>query len=322
MQRIRREQAYEYEMVAKEPKLVVKLGERFLCETEDALNGMITREDQLPTPQTLGPRFERFEMNPLCGPIFVEGVKAGDTLVVRIHDIVVADQGVSCIFAGVGPLADSAQYPECRGPFTKIIKHLPGPSGTTSDGTGVLNERIRWNLNPHVGCIGTAPIRPIAAGADSVFGQGQHGGNMDVRDIRKGNAVLLPAYHDGAYLYLGDIHASEGDSEFYGVADESRAEVTVSCDVVRNKTIPGPRIETPTSIIQLHSYRPLDDAIMQASRWLMDWMVQDYGVSPRDAYMHMDLNPDLRIHVSQMVKLGRINYTVGVEIPKKYLESA
>jgi len=319
MQRILRKDAYEYEMVVKPPKLEVKLGEKFLCETEDALNGMITREDQLPTPEVLGPRFERFEMNPLCGPIYVHGAKPGDTLVVRIHDIVVADQGVSCIFPGVGPLADSAQYPDCRGPFTKIVKHLPGPSGTTSDGRGVLNEKITWDLNPHVGCIGTAPLRPIAAGADSVFGQGQHGGNMDVRDVRKGNAIMLPVLHEGAYLYIGDIHASEGDSEFYGVADESRAEVTVSCDVVRNKVIPAPRIETPTSIIQLHSFRPLDDAIMQASRWLIDWMVQDFGMSPRDAYMHLDLNPEFRIHVYQMIKLGRINYTVGVELPKKYL---
>jgi len=78
-------------------------------------------------------------------------------------------------------------------------------------------------------CIGTAPIRPIAAGADSVFGQGRHGGNMDVRDVRKENGLMLPVFHEGAYLYLGDVHASEGDSEFYGVADESRAEVTVSC---------------------------------------------------------------------------------------------
>jgi hypothetical protein len=51
-------------------------------------------------------------------------------------------------------------------------------------------------------------------------------------------------------------------------------------------------------------------------------MVQDYGINPREAYMHMDLNPDLRIHVYQMVKMGRINYTVGVEIPKRYLGDA
>ena len=131
---------------------------------------------------------------------------------------------------------------------------------------------------------------------------------------------MLPVFHEGAYLYIGDMHASQGDSEFYGIADESRGEVTLSCEVVPTKMIPAPRIETPTSIIQLHSFRPLDDAIMQAFRWLIDWMVQDYGISPREAYMHMDLNPDLRIHVYQMIKLRRINYTVGVEIPKKYLE--
>jgi len=51
MQRILRENAYEYEMVAKEPKLKVRLGEKFLCETEDALNGMITREE---IEETLG----------------------------------------------------------------------------------------------------------------------------------------------------------------------------------------------------------------------------------------------------------------------------
>ena len=323
MQRIKREDAYEYEMVVKEPKLRVEPEERFVCETEDALNGMIRDENQLPTTEILGPKFARFELNPLAGPIYVEGAKAGDHLAVTIHDIVVEDQGVSCIVPGVGPLADSAKYPECHGPFTKIIKHLPGPSGTTSDGKGVFSDKITWDLNPHMGTIGTAPLRPIAEGADSVFGQGQHGGNMDVRDIKKGNKVVLPVFHDGAYLYIGDMHGSQGDSEYYGIADESRGEVTISCEIVSGKKpIPAPRIETPNSIIQLHSFRPLDDAVMQAMLWLIDMMVDDYGVSPRDAYMHMNLNPDFRIHVYQMIKLRRINYTVGAEIPKKYLVSS
>lgn len=319
MQRITRENAYEYELVVQPPKIKVKAGEKFVVETEDALNGMIRSEDQLPTPEVLGPRFARFELNPLAGPIYLEGAEPGDLVVVTIHDIVVADQGVSCVIPGVGPLADSAQYPECHGPVTKIIKHLPGPSGTTSDGKGVFNERITWDLNPHIGTIGTTPLRPVAEGADSVFGQGQHGGNMDVRDVKKGNKIMLPVFHEGAYIYCGDVHGSQGDSEFYGIADESRAELTISCDIVPDKIIPAPRIETPTSIIQLHSFRPLDDAVQQAFRWLIDWMVEDYGISPLEAYQHMDLNPDVRIHIYQMIKLRRINYTVGVEIPKKYL---
>lgn len=319
MKRIRREDSMEYDMVVKDPKLRVKPGEQFVVETEDALNGMIRREDQLPIPEVLGPKLRRFELNPLGGPVYMEGARPGDLLVVAIHDIVVADQGVSCIVPGVGPLADSAKYPECRGPFTRIIRHLPGPSGTTSDGKGVFSEKLTWDLNPHIGTMGVVPDRPVAAGADSVFGQGRHGGNFDSRDVRKGSKVYLPVFHEGAYYYVGDVHASQADSEFYGIADESRGELTLSFDLIPGKDIPFPRVETPTALIQLNSYRPVEDALRQAFLWMIDWLVTDYGFSPRDAYMHMDLNPEVRIHVYQMIALGRINYTVGVEFPKKYL---
>jgi len=322
MRRVSREHASEYNMVIKEPRLVVRPGESFVVETEDALNGLIRSEDDLPVPEVLGTRLERQEFNPLVGPIVVEGTKPGDVLLVHVEDIVVADQGVSCIFDGVGPLADSAKYPECRGPATKIIRHLPGPSGTTSDGKGVFNDRIVWDLNPHIGTIGTTPLRPVAAGADSVFGQGPHGGHIDVRDVRKGNTIMLPVSHEGAYLYVGDVHASQADSEFYGEADESRAEVTLRCEAVPDRQIPWPRIDTPTSIIQLHSYRPLEDALEQAFLWMIDWLVTEYGLGPRDAYQLMSLSPGVRIHVYQMIKLGRINYSVGVEFPKAYLQPA
>jgi len=51
----------------------------------------------------------------------------------------------------------------------------------------------------------------------------------------------------------------------------------------------------------------------------MEWMVTEYGVSETDAYMHPSINPDFRVNVYQMVRLGRLQYTVGAEIPKKYL---
>jgi len=50
----------------------------------------------------------------------------------------------------------------------------------------------------------------------------------------------------------------------------------------------------------LCSYRPLDEAI-------------------RRAIIHISANPDFRINVYQMTPVGRINFTVGAEIPKKYL---
>ncbi|NLT06059.1 MAG: hypothetical protein GXY03_07085 [Solirubrobacterales bacterium] len=319
MQRLPRADAFEYDMAAREPKLTVAQGERFVLETEDAESGLIRSESDLPTPETLGERWAREESNPVAGPVAVEGARAGDVLAVTIHDIVVDEQGYTAFIPGIGPLHDSARYPDCHGPFTRIVRHLPGPSGTTSDGVGVLDESTRWNLLPHIGTIGTAPLRAAAAGADTVYGQGAHGGNIDCRDISRGNTVLLPVAVDGGLLYAGDVHASQADSEYYGVADETRAELTLSCRVLSGRSIPAPRVVTPESIVQLHSAKPLEDAIGQAFLWMIDWLVEDFGFAPRDAYMHMGINPDVRINVYQMTKLGRLNYTAGVQFPRKQL---
>lgn len=319
--RLSRVEADAFEMAVAEPKLRVQPGETFVVETEDAENGMIRKPEDLPVPELLGKRWDRMESNPCAGPIYVEGTRAGDVLAVTIESIVVDDQGFTAFIPGIGPLADSAKYPECRGPFTRIVRHEPGPSGTTADGRGFLDADISWALLPHIGTIGTAPLRVSTAGADTVFGQGAHGGNIDCRDIRARHTVLLPVSHDGAYLYLGDVHGSQADGEYYAVADETRAEITLTCDVRPMQTIPGVRIETPDSIIQLHSARPLEDAVDQAFRWMIDWLVDDYGFAPRDAYMHMGINPDVRINVYQMTKLGRLNYTAGVSFPRTSLPS-
>ncbi len=316
MKRILRRDAREYYLTVQQPRLEVSPGEPFVIETEDAVNGLLRSEDDLPVPERYG---SAYHPNPLGGPVYVRGARPGDTLVIEVRDIVVDNQGVAIIEPGAGPLSESARYPECRGPYTRIIRHIPGLSGTTSDGKGVFDEQTIWDLHPHIGTIGTAPQNAISAGADSAVGQGSYGGNMDVRDVCRGNKIMLPVFHEGAYLYAGDVHASQADSEFTGSADESRSEVTLSCEIDPGKHIPAPRIETPTSIIQLHSFRPLEDAVQQAFFWLIDWLVTDYGWSPRDAYMQMSVNPDVRIHVYQMVKIGRIHYTAGVEIPKKYL---
>jgi len=78
-------------------------------------------------------------------------------------------------------------------------------------------------------------------------------------------------------------------------------------------------LEKEESIVSLYSYRPLEEAVQKAIVNLMEWMVTEYGVSKREAYMHVCINPEFRVNIYQMVKIGRIQYTVGAEIPKKYL---
>jgi acetamidase/formamidase len=305
-------------MIVKKPTIVVEPGERFVIETEDAYNGRIRAASQLPTPEAL-PELANFELNPLGGPVHVKGAQRGNVLAVDVLDIIPDEQGVTCFVPGEGPLADSASWPECRGPFTHVIKHVPGPSGSMSNGKGILSPSVSWDLKPLIGTIGVAPEKPILQGSHSLLGQGPWGGNFDCRDICKGSKLYLPVYNEGALLYAGDVHATQGDGEFYGEADETRAEIVLSCNIIENKRIPFPRIEKDTSIIQLNCGKPLENTITQAFLWLMEWLVTDYGMERKEAYMHMCVNPDLRINVYQMISIGRLQYTAGVEFPKKYL---
>ena len=300
-----------------EPMLRVEQGESFIIETEDAGSGLIRSPDVAPHLSDLPTRkFDPPKGNPMGGPVYVAGAERGDLLEVTIEKIEVDDQGFTAFRPGQGPLGDSHKWESVRGPFVHIVKHLPGPSGTTRDGQGVFNDNVTWDLQPMIGTIGVAPDREVET---SSVGQGPWGGNLDVRDVKEGTKVYLNVYHDGALFYAGDVHASQGDTEFYGTADETRSELTMSCRVVKDKKIPFVRLEKLESIVSLYSFRPLEDAVESAIVNLMEWMVTEYGVSERDAYMHTCINPDFRINVYQMVRLGRIQYTVGAEIPRKYL---
>ncbi len=318
LQRIPRAKAMEFLFDNDLPPILrVKPGESFEVETEDALAGFIRSKDRLPIPEHVpNLLISPPELNPVAGPIYVEGAQPGDLLAVTIEKIVVDEQGVTCFVPGIGPLNDSKKWSECNGPFTHIIKHLPGPSGTTQDGKGVFSDKITWDLKPFIGTIGVAPQREVES---SLLTQGAWGGNMDVRDMKEGTTLYVNCYNDGALFFVGDVHGSQADTEFYGIADETRAVLTLRCDVIKHKPIPNPRLENADSIIALCSYRPLEDAVRTAMLNLMEWMVSDYGVDPKEAYMHLCINPDVRVNVYQMIPVLRIAYTVGAEIPKKYL---
>ena len=193
---------------------------------------------------------------------------------------------------------------------------MPGPSAAARDGQGVLSDKITGDLQSFIGAIGVAPEREVET---SSVGQGPLGGNLDVRDMKEGTRCYLNCYHDGGLLCVSDVHGSQGDTEFYGTADETRSELTISCQVVKNKRIPFVRLEKEESIVSLYSFRPLEDAVESAIINLMEWMVTEYSIADRDAYMHTYINPEFRINVYQMAPLGSLQYTAGAEIPRRYL---
>ncbi len=322
MQRILREQATRYAFDWRdEPLLRVKPGESFEIETYDASRGYFRTPEDKAIPGKR-PGFDRSPplVNPIGGPVYVDGAEKGDCLVVHLEEIVVDDYSWIAIGPNRGPLGSSTRWPELSADFTtKIFPHTKGPSGTTRDGTLKFNDRISWPITPFVGTLGVCPDREVVTSLD---GQGAWGGNLDARDMAVGNNIYLPIAHAGALFYLGDVHASQGDTEFTGTAAETKSTVRLRLELLKQKRMPYLRIEKPDALIALHADRPLEVAVETATFNLMDWLITEHGFTPTDAYCLVSTCPDFRINIYQMCKLGKLAYVAGAEIPKRFVPGA
>ncbi len=305
------------------PVLEVELGESFALETEDACSGIYrTEEDAARLLDAWYLNYTPKMANPLTGPIFIRGVEPGDTLVVHIEGVELDSQAVTFWRPGHKPLGDSLAWSDLGKPTLVIGRIENGEvvidSAATLESGKVVSHPIglRMRQSPFIGTIAVAPEREVES---SVLGQGSWGGNMDVRDICAGVRLLVPCYRKGALLYVGDVHACQGDTEFYGTAMESRGTVTLHCEVIKAKQVPYVRLENATSIISLACARPLEEAVWRASIQLMEWLTKDYGCSQRQAYLLLGVNPDFHVNVYQMALMGKLQYTVGAEILKKSL---
>jgi acetamidase/formamidase len=320
MKRIFREQARKFAFDWRdEPLLRVEPGEPFEVETFDASNGYIQTEEDQAIPARR-PGFDRVPplANPVAGPIWLEGAQRGDELIVVIEEIVVDSFSWIAIGPRRGPLGESTRWPELSTQYTtKIFRHTPGPSGTNRDGRLHFDDRRSWPITPFIGTLGVAPDREVTT---SIDGQGEWGGNLDIRDVAPGNRVSLPIFHQGALFYLGDVHASQGDTEFTGTAAETKATIRLRLELRKGHRIPGMRIEKPASLVAIHVDRPLDCAVETATIHLMDWMISEYGLSATDAYCLVSTCPDFRINVYQMCRIRNLRPVAGAEIPKAYMQ--
>jgi amidase len=319
MQRIARDLARKYAFDWRdEPLLHVKPGEAFVIETWDASTGYFKTPADKAIPGKR-PGFDRTppQANPIAGPVFVEGAERGDLLAITIEEILVGPTSWVAIGPRRGPLGESTRYPELSTDYTtKVFRHTPGPSGTNVDGTLHFSDKISWPITPFVGTLGVAPDREVTTSLD---GQGEWGGNLDIRDVCPGNRILLPVHHPGARFYLGDVHASQGDTEFTGTAAETTADVRLRFEVIKGKKIPWMRIEKPDALVAVHAGRPLEVAVETATVYLMDWLIAEYGFTATDAYCLVSTCPDFRINVYQMCKIGKLSFVAGAELPKRYV---
>src|SRR5579872_5436024 len=111
MQRILRDQARKFAFDGRDtPLLRVERGESFEIETWDASSGYFKTPEDKAIPGRR-PGFDRFPplVNPIGGPVWLEGAESGDTLVVTIEDIVVGDYSWIAVGPRRGPLGESTR---------------------------------------------------------------------------------------------------------------------------------------------------------------------------------------------------------------------
>jgi acetamidase/formamidase len=143
---------------------------------------------------------------------------------------------------------------------------------------------------------------------------GYMGGNMDFNEIREGATVYLPVSRLGALLYLGAGHALQGDGEVNGNALETSLDVEFSVDVIREKSIPGPRVENDDHLMAMGLSGSLDGAFQEATSALASWLESDYGLTGPEAAILLGATVEYRIS-----EVADRNAGVVAKIAKKYL---
>jgi acetamidase/formamidase len=269
------------------PALVIAPGEAVEFECLDASNGQIDRES---TAADVA-RLDSNRVNPVTGPIFVDGAEPGDVLEIEILEFSPSGWGWTAAIPGFGLLADDFPEPALH------VWRFAADAEVADFGPGG-----RVALAPFAGTMGNASDQP---GTLDIIPPRRVGGNLDTRDLRAGARLFLPVEVRGALFSVGDTHAAQGDGEVCGTAIESPMNVALRFFVHHREPLAFPRYSTPGPMTRHGDQRGYDvttgvgpdllEAARAAVRGMIDLLGSRDGFAPADAYMLCSACADLRI---------------------------
>jgi len=272
-----------------EPIASVLPGDIFKVETNDCFFQQVLSEEQDLKDLDYG------RLNPATGPIYVEGAEPGDLLKVKIISIDVKDKGIAAVIPNGGLLGDQV---------TKSIIRI-----INIEDNHALFQGVKIPISPMIGVIGVAPAKED--GEWTTDTPWKHGGNMDTKDIKAGSTLYFPVNQEGALLALGDCHALMADGEVCFTGLEIPAEVTLEVDLIKNKSVKWPLLETDEYTMVVASGDNLDHAVYEATSNAVEYIKNSLGIEWEEAYILASLSVDLKI--SQLVDP---KITVRAAIPK------
>jgi acetamidase/formamidase len=288
-----------------EPAVRISPGETLEFEILDSSGGQISAASTVEDVS----RLDFGKINPVSGPVFIEGARPGDALKVTLLGFEPSGWGWTANIPGFGLLAD-----EFKTPALHIWKYDPRTLAPA-----LFGRSGKVPLKPFTGTIGVAPAEP---GKHSIVPPRRVGGNMDVRDVAQGTELYLPVEVAGALFSVGDTHAAQGDGEVCGTAIESPMRVSLQFDLIAQTPLAYPRFRTAGPVTRHLDAKGYEVAtgigpdLMQAARAavrsMIDLLTQRHGLPAIDAYMLCSVCGDLRI--SEIVDLP--NWTVSFYFPR------
>lgn len=187
-------------------------------------------------------------------------------------------------------LTVSKQVAEVLAQDAKVNSALPDASGQHS----ILSlaradiSGLAARMRPFLGNIGTSPSRDLpdshnAGDFGSFLLDAPHGysftqeeldrhktdGHMDTNSVREGAILICPVKIPGGGVYMGDMHAQQGNGEVAGHATDVAGEVELQVEVIKGLTLDGPILLQRTDDLPFLA-RPMDAVEESAIRQLAE----------------------------------------------------
>lgn len=244
----------------------------------------------------------------IVGPVYVNGARPGDTLVVDILEVELAqDYGHTVIIPGLGLLGGEFDVP--------YVHNFSWEAGATFV---ELKEGIRIPIRPFCGFLGNSPATP---GEHSTTPPRNTGGNLDLRHLVAGSRLLLPVEVEGGLFYCGDGHAAQGDGEVCLTAVETAIRATLRISLNTEHPVAAPEFQTPAQSVATEidhgSYATvgigpdLYVCSQDAIRRMIDYLVTQHELSREEAYVLCSVAVDLK--VGEVVDAP--NWVVSAHLP-------
>ncbi len=216
----------------------------------------------------------------LTGPILINDINQGDTVAITIKEIKLLNDGI-LFFA-------SSKVEPWGGVLKDKAGHSLDKKVDIQNNVVRFSPNISFNVSPMVGWIAL-----INNKID--YDPGDHGGNMDIKELKVGSTLFLHDKEGCGKFLLGDVHALMGDGEICGTGVEISSEVTIRVDVIKKTKEHRPIIVNDEYFITIASRKTHEEAYRQCTLDMVNLLMESQKISFEEANVLLSAIGDLRI---------------------------